>query len=266
MGLTWDVRDVDPGVYTLAGYIFSPPANGWATSGTLVNLHDGGEVPPALVLGSVHTLLMGSQGVRVRGCLDAPAGSRLHLAYQWVEDLERVWHPAFTRDVPEGQTDLAECFVPPGGQSGSVRLRAELVTPDGRSVRAYSPDTVTVLASPASCETSDDVCCVEQGGSGQATGEPAGRPGTSVAGGGTTGSDAAADMPRRQPGGDAGATAAGTTTAGGAGGCHLGAGRAGAGPSTGLSAGSGTGGYGVLVIGLLLVGLGLPRRRTSRTP
>ena len=159
-GVAWDLSKVEPGVYTIAGYIFSPPANGWAPAAGVVTVHEGGDIPPAVVLKGIRSVLLGSRGVRVTACVDAPAGSELRLEHQWVEDASGAWETSLVAPL-SGEAEFEHCLTPPRGRSGAMRLRATVVTPDGRSMVSYTPDTATVLASAGTCEVSGNICCPE---------------------------------------------------------------------------------------------------------
>jgi len=158
LGITWNVRDVEPGLYTIAAYIFSPPYNGWEIRDGLVSIADGEHKIPAAVIGRIQESLFAGQGRRVRTCLNVPPGTRLHSYLRVQEHDDLGWMPwGGERSVQSGTVE--QCLHVPDGLTGSVRLRADLIGPDGTTQTFYSPDVVSVLNGAVPCVESDSICC-----------------------------------------------------------------------------------------------------------
>jgi hypothetical protein len=163
-GAAWFLASVEPGLYSIATYIFSPPYNGWAVRPGLVHVVRDATAaasrPPSGVLEPVTGVLRSFQGRRVRACIDAPPGSTVRgeafaLARPelgWVQ-----WHEP-TPLTPQSDT-LELCYRSPFEGSGAVRVRLVLRGADGREITAYSPDTLTALAGEGTCQENDQVCC-----------------------------------------------------------------------------------------------------------
>jgi hypothetical protein len=163
-GMYWNVRDVQPGLYTVAGYIFSPPYNGWEIRPGLVKLISQGSNPPAAVLARIQEALFPGQGRRVRACLDVPPDTQLRTFARAQDHPEFGWIPwGEPQPVATGDVDL--CFQPPPDLQGSVRVRLDLSV-GGETSTFYSPDTVLLLAGSSACVESDSVCCVAAPGPG----------------------------------------------------------------------------------------------------
>jgi hypothetical protein len=143
----------------LAGYIFSPPYNGWAVRPGLVAIVAGGERLPAAVIEPVHETVFGYEGRRVRACVHAPDGTTLRAYMRVQERPELGWLPWIEERALEGDR-LELCFRSPRAElSGSVRLRFDLQAPDGGATTVYSPDTLTSLPGAGTCTPSDTICC-----------------------------------------------------------------------------------------------------------
>jgi hypothetical protein len=164
-GVRWDLSQVEPGIYSIAGYIFSPPYNGWEARPGVVKLTRKGVNPPAAVLDRVQETLFGGQGRRVSACVDVPAGTRMRATANYEDMATHEWVPwGQEQTISTGRVDL--CFVNPRPmQGGTVRVRLELTDPEGNVSAFYSPDTLTVLSGAQPCEESSTVCCPN--GSGQ---------------------------------------------------------------------------------------------------
>lgn len=212
-GVDWDLRAIEPGVYSVAGYVFSPPYNGWSIRNGLVKVRAPGHDMGAAVLDPINVLLFPYQGRRVRACIDAPSGTRLR-GYVRVEDRVdhewMAWLPE--REVASGMLEL--CFHSPSPElSGLLRVRLELQTPDGAVASYYSPDMLTSLQGQGRCVTSDTVCCDFAGAGGQAApaANTGGQPGTAITAGTAAAAGAAAQpaggcsVTRAHPGSDFGA-------------------------------------------------------------
>ena len=162
-GVVWDVSGVAPGVYQVAGYVFSPPYNAWEPRPGLIKIIDGEHDAPAVVLDSIDGMIFAGQGRRITGCVDAPAGSTLTASFRVdgePDDSWREWSTAAT--VASGVVDL--CFQSPDpGLAGLVRMRVTVTAPDGTRMVAYSKDALALFGSEASCTQSATLCCPAKG-------------------------------------------------------------------------------------------------------
>jgi hypothetical protein len=158
-GVDWKLADVRPGLYTFAGYIFSPPYNAWAKRARLVEIIDDDEPGPAVQLESVEGGLFPYQGRIVRGCIAAPDGSSVRGSFSVVERPEAGWIEWLpSTAIASGEVEL--CFRDPRPDlTGSVRLRLDVSSANGETRSFYSPDTVTVLPGSGRCTPSATVCC-----------------------------------------------------------------------------------------------------------
>jgi MYXO-CTERM domain-containing protein len=158
-GLQWNLRDVEPGLYTIAGYIFSPPYNGWEIRSGLVSIVDRERHVPAAVFQRIQESLFDRQGRRVRTCIDAAAGTRMR-SYLWIQErVDLGWMPWGEEQFVESGT-IEQCFKSPlTGMTGSVRLRVDLIAPDGVEQTFYSPDMLTLISGSFACVESDSICC-----------------------------------------------------------------------------------------------------------
>ena len=158
-GVDWPLTDVTPGLYTFAGYIFSPPYNGWAPRAQLIEVVDGAAPGPAAQLASIEGGLFPYQGRIVRGCLVAPEGTRVSGSFSVLERPEHGWIEWLASE-PIGGDVLELCFRSPRPElTGSIRLRLDLTAPDGSTRSFYSIDTITALPGSGACVPSDTTCC-----------------------------------------------------------------------------------------------------------
>jgi len=159
MGAHWDLRSVPSGLYTVAGYVFSPPYNGWRIRPGLVKIvEDGGDLPAA-VIEPVNELVFPYQGRRVRACLDTPAGTKLATYFRVEGRAGAAWLPWLAeREVATGELDL--CFNNPDPDvTGDIRLRFDLTAPEGATASFVSPDKLTALSGQGRCVASESICC-----------------------------------------------------------------------------------------------------------
>jgi hypothetical protein len=158
-GVRWDLTGVEPGLYTIVAYIFSPPYNGWAAREGLVKVVDGESELPAAVIEPLHELLFSYQGKRVRACVHAPEGTMLSTSIMVQERPEHGWLPWLPpRMVEVGPLDL--CFHHPRPElTGTVRVRFDLQSPGGTTTTVYSPDTITALSGDGQCTPTEAICC-----------------------------------------------------------------------------------------------------------
>lgn len=158
-GVDWPLADVTPGLYTFAGYIFSPPYNGWAPRAQLIEVVDGAPPGPAAQLASIGGALFPYQGRIVRGCLVAPEGTRVSGSFRVLERPEHGWIEWLASEPIAGDV-LELCFRSPRPElTGSIRLRLDLTAPDGSTRSFYSIDTITALPGSGACVPGDSTCC-----------------------------------------------------------------------------------------------------------
>lgn len=163
-GAAWFVASVEPGLYSIATYIFSPPYNGWAARPGLVHVvrdaTDADSRPPSGVLEPVAGVLRSFQGRRVRACIDAPPGSTVRGEAFALSRPELGW-VQWQEPTPltPGSDTLELCYRSPFEASGAERVRLVLRGADGREITTYSPDTLTALAGEGTCLANDQVCC-----------------------------------------------------------------------------------------------------------
>ncbi|HEX6239298.1 MAG TPA: hypothetical protein VFZ61_00335 [Polyangiales bacterium] len=162
-GVRWDLRAVAPGLYSVVGYVFSPPYNDWAARAGVIKVTDGGAAVPAATVEPIDNTVFAGQGRRVRGCVDAPAGSTLSAWVRAEDQPNAPWEPWLERQpltaiAKDGAFEL--CFLnPQQGRAGVLRMRVEVTAPDGQRSAAYSPDTLLAVATAAACTPSEDTCC-----------------------------------------------------------------------------------------------------------
>jgi hypothetical protein len=159
MGAHWDILSVPPGLYTVAGYVFSPPYNGWKIRPGLVKIVEGGSDFPAAVIEPVNEFVFPHQGRRVRACLDTPAGTRLAAYFRVEAQAGATWLPWLAeREVATGALEL--CFNNPNSDvTGDIRLRFDLTAPDGATGSFVTPDKLTALSGSGRCVATESICC-----------------------------------------------------------------------------------------------------------
>lgn len=160
-GIRWDLTNVEPGVYQVVSYTFSPPFNDWQPRPGLIKVVAGADNPPAVMLDSIDAITYAGQGRRVTGCVDAPAGSTVAASYRMDsdEDIELNWHP-WTGATPIASGKLDLCFGSPDpALSGMVYLRVGITAPDGRHALAVSPDPLVLIGMQEACTPSETQCC-----------------------------------------------------------------------------------------------------------
>lgn len=160
-GVDWPLAGVAPGLYTFAGYVFSPPYNGWSPRAQLLEIIDGSAQSPGPVanVARIEGGLFPYQGRKVQGCVAAPEGSQLKGFFTVIERPESGWVEWLpSAAIASGPLDL--CFRDPRPElTGSVRLRFDVSAPDGTTRSFYSPDTLSALPGSGACVTSESVCC-----------------------------------------------------------------------------------------------------------
>jgi hypothetical protein len=191
MGVSWKLGAIAPGVYTVGGYVFSPPYNDWAVRAGVIKVVDGQTAVPAMAIEPIDAFVYAGQGRKITGCVDAPADSTLRA---WVrsEDQPGAQWEAWLEPQPLGglQQDgrLELCLPNPApGRAGLLRVRVQVTAPDGQSSVAYSPDTMLAVATAAACVESAKTCCPakaqepdEPGASGDAGSAAAGHGGSAA--------------------------------------------------------------------------------------
>lgn len=157
-GVRWDVSTTPTGVYTVAGYIFSPPYNGWEIRPGLVKISSAEHDPPAAVLDRVQEALFPGQGRRIGLCVDAVPGTRLR-TYARLEAEGAAWQEWGDEASVESGT-IERCFhAPDPAWIGAVRIRADLIDAEGVARSYYSPDVLTQLPGKSPCVASESICC-----------------------------------------------------------------------------------------------------------
>jgi DNA-directed RNA polymerase subunit omega len=199
-GVSWALSGVPAGVYTLAGYTFSPPYNAWTARTTKVKVLDAATDVPAMHVEPLRASLFATQGLRVRGCLDVPEGSELRGDFAVDERPEAGWVPWLpARPASTGELEL--CFHNPRPElTGSLRVRFALRGPDGATFFYYAPDPITALPGGSACSEAGNVCCDFEASGGAAGGSA----GAAAASGPTAGGAGVST-----PSGDGGAGPAG---------------------------------------------------------
>lgn len=156
----WRLDAVPAGAYTLAGYVFSPPYNAWATRPGVVKVLDAEHDPPAGELHPINDVVFSYQGRRIGACLDVPPGTRLDAFYYVEEQPGLGWLP-WLQDEPVQTGEQSFCFHTDRTDiAGSVRLRWDLRAPRGEVVTSLrSKDTLTWLQGSGDCQRSGMQCC-----------------------------------------------------------------------------------------------------------
>lgn len=155
----WQLADVPAGVYTVAGYVFSPPYNAWAARKGVVKIMDGEHNPAAGALSSVNEVVFAYQGRRVQGCVDVPDGTKLD-AYYYVEEKPDLGWVPWVEDKPVQTGEQELCFhLDRTDIVGSIRMRWDLRPPDGQVTTLRSKDTFTWLPGSGECTSSETHCC-----------------------------------------------------------------------------------------------------------
>jgi hypothetical protein len=160
VGFSWDLGAVTPGAYQIAGYVFSPPYNAWAARSGVIKVMDGTADFPALTVDAIDGMIFGGQGRRVRGCVDAPEGTRLQAHFRTEDQPDQPWQ-RFAEDVEVADGRFELCFLGPAALSGLIRVRVEATAPDGTQAFAHTPDTLVLVSTPANCTEGESVCCPE---------------------------------------------------------------------------------------------------------
>jgi hypothetical protein len=127
----------------------------------VIKVVDGGADFPALTVDAIDGMIFAGQGRRVRGCIDAPEGTRVQAHFRTEDQADPPWQ-RFAEDVEivDGRFEL--CFLSPDpALSGVIRVRVEATAPDGTRAFAHTPDTLVLVATPARCTAGESVCCPE---------------------------------------------------------------------------------------------------------
>jgi hypothetical protein len=158
-GVDWTLADVEPGLYSFAGYVFSPPSNRWAPRAQLIEVVDGSAAGPVANIERIEGGLFPYQGRKVSGCVATPGGSQLQGWFTVVDRPDSGWIE-WLPSAAVASGPLSLCFRDPRPElTGSVRLRFDLTAPDGTTRSFYSPDTVAALPGSGACVEGEDVCC-----------------------------------------------------------------------------------------------------------
>jgi len=160
LGAIWDLRAVQPGIYQVAAYIFSPPYNGWEPRPGIVKVTDGMRDVPAITLEPVDASLFAGQGRKLTGCVNAPSGSQLRAWSRPADDPSAPWQLWATEPLADGARRFDLCYRNPRpGRSGILQLRVSAVSPSGDETAAYALDQLTLVAQEAACTESSKLCC-----------------------------------------------------------------------------------------------------------
>ena len=155
----WKLADVPAGVYTVTGYVFSPPYNAWAARPGVVKIVDAEHNPAAGAIKPVNEVVFAYQGRRVQGCVDVPDETRLDAYYFLEEKPDMGWIP-WIEDQRVQSGDVEQCFhIDRSDVAGSIRLRWDLRPPDGPATTLRSKDTFTWLQGSGECSESANHCC-----------------------------------------------------------------------------------------------------------
>lgn len=159
MGVRWSLKGIAAGLYSLGGYVFSPPFNDWAMRSGVVKVIDGESDVPAAALESIDAFLYAGQGRRVHGCVSTAPGSTLQAWVRSEDQPGSPWEP-WLEPQPITGDSIDLCLLNPvPGRAGLLRVRIEVTAPDGEHSVAYSPDTVLAVATSAGCTESAKTCC-----------------------------------------------------------------------------------------------------------
>jgi hypothetical protein len=154
---------VPAGVYTVTGYVFSPPYNAWAARPGVVKIIDAEHNPAAGAIKPVNEVVFAYQGRRVQGCVDVPSETRLDAYYFLEEKPDMGWIP-WIQDQGVQTGDLEQCFhIDRSDVAGSIRLRWDLRPPNGPVTTLRSKDTFTWLQGSGECVESASHCCAFPG-------------------------------------------------------------------------------------------------------
>jgi hypothetical protein len=155
----WTLTDVPAGVYTVTGYVFSPPYNAWAPRPGVIKIVDAEHNPAAGAIKPVNEVVFAYQGRRVRGCVDVPEETRLDAYYYLEEKPDMGWIPWLVdQSVQSG--DLEQCFhIDRPDVAGSIRLRWDLRPPNGPVTTLRTKDTFTWLQGKGECKQGENHCC-----------------------------------------------------------------------------------------------------------
>lgn len=155
----WMLADVPAGVYTVAGYVFSPPYNAWAPRPGVVKVIDAAHNPAAGALERVNEVVFAYQGRRVKGCVDVPDDTKLD-AYYFVEEKPDLGWISWVQDKAVQTGDHELCFhVDRTDIAGSIRVRWDLRAADGSVTTLRTKDTFTWLQGSGACQESETHCC-----------------------------------------------------------------------------------------------------------
>jgi hypothetical protein len=165
LGVDWDLTAVSPGTWLVKGYTWEPIRNLWSTRWAAVKViaseADAADAGPSVILLPDGGAIESGLPHALPGCVDAPAGSALTLAYGVLEGtLEPDWVKIETvEDVATGELVLD--FVPPHELVGAqVQLRLTITDPDGHAYVAHSPESFTVIQGPETDEDDSGGCSV----------------------------------------------------------------------------------------------------------
>lgn len=159
-GARWDLRTVQPGVYQIVAYVFSPPYNAWEPRPGVIKIRDGVHDVPAVTVDPVDASLFAGQGRKITGCVNAPSGSQLRAWYRSADEPAAPWQIWATEPLEDGAQRFELCYRNPlPGKSGIFHMRVSALSPGGEESAAYALDQLTLLAKQAPCVESAKLCC-----------------------------------------------------------------------------------------------------------
>jgi hypothetical protein len=152
-GFRWDTRGLPPGGWVLAGYTYHPPMNMWSKRAGVFKVIDGAssDDPPAVGL-HPHPAYAGDDPLlEVRACVDARAGSTVHVSAAPAGSIEEPWVELASMVVDDGKGDvvLEVDFGAAFDAPKALALRVEVRDPAGRSFAYVSPDPVLYVGGVA---------------------------------------------------------------------------------------------------------------------
>jgi hypothetical protein len=152
-GVTWDVTDVSPGVWAVAGYTFEPPFNEWSRRPGFVKVVDEAADAssfPAVAISGIEEaadddrIVAGCEAITVKGCVDAGEDAMLSLWWRHPEPGEPIaWHRV-AADVPVEGSTFELTWEPQTLPDGFLMLRVDVEDACG-SFSAHAPFSLEVL-------------------------------------------------------------------------------------------------------------------------
>lgn len=150
--VTWDLANIDPGTWLIAGYTWEPPYNLWSRAPWVLRVVD--EPVPinpqaAVSLADTTDTVYFDEVLELPICVDAAPGSTLTL--EWAPSKPELLEWSALDEVPlDGPTELLHPFVPPPESFGlTIVVRATVEQPLGASYEGHALSPVIVFAPPS---------------------------------------------------------------------------------------------------------------------